>query len=232
MSLTHNTVTSLYLNSDLFRLLAWFIWGALTKLIDLHFDDRKFPPWIAFLACGVCGLTVGIAMLIHHDTFLTYGAIILACILTRKIDNSGFFISVSLVVAVIAAIALRQGIGFELRSGFLALLAFLVFSYCADEWLNDYMDARARRLNEQNRQLSTGGKILHILVAHRNASILLALPLLINGILPFWIVLLSGVFDLGYYAMYGIGQLLSTNDRHQPSLPPPGPPATRLSLTP
>ncbi len=199
-------VLQLYQESSLLRLAVWFGWGALTKFIDLHFDDGYFPRWLVYLVSIFCGITVGLCMVNHSDTMLLYGAILISCVLTGKIDNLGFRLPIVLICLIIIATLLTTGLPFLLTTKFFILLPILVLGFSADEWVNDYLD---RRPLDPLRQPSRLAKFGHLMATHRNLSLIWDISIWLSGALPLTSVLMPVCFDLGYYAMYGTGWHLS-----------------------
>ncbi|WP_394829106.1 hypothetical protein [Pendulispora albinea] len=191
-------------HSLLLRFAFWFGWGLLTKVIDLHFDDKLFRRDIVVLLAVLCGVTVGLGMASDGETTVLYGAIIASCFLSRKIDNMAFHLSTALVG--ITFLAVHATIGVDLKPTLLAggAFALLTFGYVVDEKLNDRMD----RHREMQRSPSRLVRWTYMFLKHRCVSVVCELVVLLLGAISFFGLIQAALFNAGYYAMYLIGKVI------------------------
>lgn len=182
----------------------WFSWGAITKLIDLHFDDGLFHRGVVICTSVLCGLSVGVGMALFTEVFVIYAAIIAGCLLSGKIDNIGFTLSTVVVAGTLMIIEVTAGLDLALSGWHVAAFALLTTGYTLDEVLHEHFidhDALAQSTNPLAR-------VVHPVLKHRCTSGLFEILVVVVGAISFFGMLGGVVFNVGYYAMHLLGQRL------------------------
>ncbi|WP_394839174.1 hypothetical protein LVJ94_19995 [Pendulispora rubella] len=199
--------------SVLLRFVLWFGWGFLTKVIDLHFDDKLFRRDLVLFLAVICGVSVGLAMASDGETTILYGAIIASCFLSGKIDNFAFHVSTGLVC--VCLVLVQATVGIDLRPTVLAGAAFflLTLGYVLDEKLNDRMDRPEHQKMAQSPSRLT--RWTYLFLKHRCVSFVCEGTVLLLGAISFFGIVQAALFNAGYYAMYIVGKGLM--DRRAPS---------------
>lgn len=192
----------------------WFFWGAITKLIDLHFDDGLFHRGAVICTAVLCGVSVGVGMAMHTEIFVIYSAIIAGCLLSGKIDNIGFTLSTVVVAGTLMVIDVTSGLDLALSGWQVAAWALLTTGYTLDEVLHEHFadhDSLARSANPLAR-------LLHPVLKHRCVSGLFEILVVVAGAISFFGMLGGVIFNVGYYAMHVMGQRMLANTAPSPEL--------------
>ncbi|MCX6799468.1 MAG: hypothetical protein NTW59_05235 [Candidatus Diapherotrites archaeon] len=112
--------------------------GAGLKVVDLSFDERLFSRRIALLLAVPGALLFAFTLLADAQSATLLMAVLVSCLLTRKVDNVAFFAGAAIVVA----------LSFLLNAFSLLLflpLAALVVAGIFDELGNNFADKRKVR---------------------------------------------------------------------------------------